>query len=402
METAGPAEWTTGDIRLLLETMKQSIANRQRNKAWSTGLKSLDWEIVSFRQFTPEQCSAKWDEIMQKLRKVKTLTELIVDAQCAMDNPDNKINLQEDTQKNRPKKPVTAHGLYFAENKGTLMKRNPGICSRDLMKLANERYKKLPPKDKDRYVKEANKAREQYLISLEKWRRLHQLDEKTQKTKNKADKANKNKSIKKKKKPCEKQPLNGYNLFCKEQQSLLIGIPLKNIPTVWARRWKKLSKEEKETYSQRCSAMKKKVSFMGEPKIPTRSICGLYCKKTIAEMKGKVEDGRKLLPKVARQSKTLSTQERAKYQAEIENNLRIYQEKLQKWFKTLTPTQQVQYCHENPTKLKYLQSRLPASHHRTSDSEDEDIEDSSSDEDLTVIEIDDEDEEENENMFDLF
>uniref|UniRef100_A0A8C6S7L9 HMG box domain-containing protein n=1 Tax=Neogobius melanostomus TaxID=47308 RepID=A0A8C6S7L9_9GOBI len=112
--------------------MTQSIAERVRDLSWSTGLKHLDWEIVAFKQFTPEECSAKWHEIMQKLRKIKTLQELIMDAQS------DKL----------PKRPLSANAIYFAEKQAKFRKRNPGINGPELMKLANEKYKKLPPEVK--------------------------------------------------------------------------------------------------------------------------------------------------------------------------------------------------------------------------------------------------------------
>uniref|UniRef100_A0A3B4B2A8 HMG box domain-containing protein n=1 Tax=Periophthalmus magnuspinnatus TaxID=409849 RepID=A0A3B4B2A8_9GOBI len=118
--------------------MRKSVPNSKKNKTWSVALKTFDWTKVAFKHFTPEECDAKWKEIMQKLRKIKTLNELIVDAQNAVN--DAKMEL--------PKKPLSANALFFAENKERFKKRNPGVKSREMMKFVNDTFKKLPSEKK--------------------------------------------------------------------------------------------------------------------------------------------------------------------------------------------------------------------------------------------------------------
>lgn len=413
MEAAGPAQWTEEDIKKLFITMKKSIANRARDKIWSVGLKALDWEIVAFRPFTAEECRAKWDEIMKKLRKIKTLTELIVDAESAMDS---RPNLFEDSQIQIPKKPVAANAIYFSEAKEKLKKKNPGLSSRDLMKLANEKYKKLPLQNKEKYVLQAEKELQQYKRRMAKLSRKHP-DELAKLKKSASRKSTNPKkahgaqtSTPKKKGTSATIPLNGYNLFCREQKSHMTGIPQKDITSVWSRRWKSLSKEEKDEYSQRCKELKRnhmtpsKTIFPGEPKRKLHSISGLYCKEKLAEMtEGK--DRQQLFAEVCRQSKNLSNEEKERYQAQIDKDLRIYKQKLQRWFQKLTPGEQVEYLRLNKSKKKYLQCKQPMQSHRTSDSEDEELDDSGEDVDdygLTIIQIDDENEEEDMKMLDLY
>lgn len=415
MEATSSAKWTEEDVKKLLKTMKQSIANRARDKIWNVGLKAFDWEIVAFEPFTAEECSAKWGEIMQKLRKIKTLTELIVDAQSAMDSCPM---LFEDSPIKLPKKPVAANALYFAETKEKLKRKNPGMRSRDLMKLANDKYRNLPLQCKEKYVLLAEKAQAKYHKSMNKLRRHHPDELKklmknaNQKKADEADEAHEaheagnSESIQTTKKP-PTIPLNGYNLFCREQKSHMTGIPKKDIMSVWSRRWKSLSKEEKEEYSRRCKEMKmahkkphKKI-FPGEPKLKTNSICGLYLKEKLQGMK-KGQSRQERFAEVCRESKNISQEERDRYQAQIDNDFRIYQERLQKWFENLPPEEQIEYYVLNPSKVKYLHCKLSVLSHRTSDSEDSDVEDSSSDQDCTVIQSDNEDEDQDQTMLDLY
>lgn len=89
----------------------------------------------------------------------------------------------------------------------------------------------------------------------------------------------------------------------------------------------------------------------------------------------------------------------------MNNSIQTYKKELQKWLKTLSPKEQLEYCETKPSKLKYLQMEQWTSHHRTSDSEDQDFDDSSSDDELTEIKIDHEIEEDDQlfrEMFDFF
>lgn len=415
METSGSVKWTIDDIRALLESMKKCIEKRERNKIWSVGLKTLDWETVAFKDFTPEECRAKWDQVMEKLRKIKTLTELIVDAESAMDKSNARVLSLMDSQTKPPKKPASANAMYFADNKDTLKKRNPGLNSRDLMKLANATYRSLSTKNKEKYVQQAKKAKEDYKKSMEKFRKLqkHELTElrknrKKQKAKNKALEESENDRRHLETRSVSFR-MNGYQLFCRDQKSRMSGVPQKQITAVWSKRWRKLSQEEKDQYSKRCQEIKiaqgkaKRRSYPGEPKMPTSSICAMYCKRKMAEM-GKAKKTKEVFAELCRQSKSLSVKERKQFQSEIDDNFRKYIEQLQKWFKTLTPKKQVEYCDKKPSKLKYLQNKQPSSQHRTSDSEDEDLEDisSSSEDDMIVTQTDDESEEEEMLWCDLF
>ncbi|KAK7919612.1 hypothetical protein WMY93_010896 [Mugilogobius chulae] len=398
---ANPAKWSTDNVRTLLDAMKKSVSSRERDKIWSVGLKSLDWNKVAFAAFTPEECNAKWQEIMQKLRKIKSITELIVDVQNSIDDKHSHLKF-EPAKIEFPKKPVSANALYFAENKEIFKKKKPGMSSRELMKFANDSYKQLSPEKKEIYLQKVQKAKDEYQESVRKLRIQH-----TEVFKRKNAKTDTAPCIREYKGP--KLPLNGYQLFCHEQKSRLTGIPQKKITTIWSKRWNELSTAEKNKYNRRCvqireeaerndvdfkqqfdKKQRKRRTFPGEPKMPARSCSALYCKNQMAKTKG---DSKKRFATASQQSKNLSKQEKEKYQAIINQNIIRYKEQLQKWFETLTSTQQQEYCKQNPSKVKYLLNKKQMrTLHRTSDSEDEELEDtigsySDSDSDLTIIEV---------------
>lgn len=417
MEADRTAEWTNDNIQTLLNVMKSNIPSRESEKTWSAGLKTIDWEDVAFEPFSSEECRAKWQEIMQKLRKVKSLTELIVDAQNAMANPVTT------PAPKFPKKPVSANALFYSENMDTLRKKHPEMHSRELMKYANKVYRRLPAKDKEKYEKKVLIRKAQYKAKVITDCDNSEADTETHLV------------------PPPKPPMTAYNLFCREQKSCMTGVPQVEITTVWAQRWKKLSPEEKAKYSRRCYEMKEEYNdklnnllsgmnkktrdwmiqkhhlkmitlkkkpatdklFPGEPCMPISITAHeLFYNTQLTKKKTRMEDLSKA------KFNSLSPQKKQFYHEKVDKNLQLYSVKLQQWFETLTAAEQQEYCEHNPNKLKFLRcSRgLRTSYHRTSDSEDEGGSSSSSSsgdsDDVVLIEPNENEEEEDDIMFDIF
>ncbi|CAL1599450.1 unnamed protein product [Knipowitschia caucasica] len=366
MAPAAEVLWTMDDINELLHAMRKTIGRKERDKTWNVGLKALDWRDVAFGDFSSENCRDKWQEIMQRLRKIKTLTELIVDAQFAIENSQIKI----DPKMELPKKPVSANALYFAENKSLLKELNPHMNSRELMKFANDCYKKLPSENKVKYVQKVQKAKREYQAKICVWneenkrKRMEPDEERDSQRSNISEKQQQEEPV--------KHPLNGYNLFCRDQKALLSGVPQREIPSVWSQRWKELSPEEKKKYSVRCLETKPKAQ---------RSMTNT----------GTKESGEPEMPK------------RSKHRSVRDRDFGAYSEQLQIWFETLTSVQKQEYCEQNPSKSKYLKmTKSRRKVHQTSDSEDEDLEKSDCSDSDDILEVIIGDGEEEETMFDLF
>ncbi|XP_070297218.1 nucleolar transcription factor 1-like [Salvelinus sp. IW2-2015] len=78
--------WTQDDLLNLLEAMKVNLPQKDLAK-YKTSESHLDWEKVAFNSFTGEMCKQKWNEVSKVIRKFRTLTELIFDAQDFIKNP---------------------------------------------------------------------------------------------------------------------------------------------------------------------------------------------------------------------------------------------------------------------------------------------------------------------------
>lgn len=118
------AVWAQGDLLKLLEAMKVALPQKDLTK-YKTSESHLDWQKVAFNSYTAEMCKQKWQEVSKEvrllfflsflpppllsltsdasfgrarfymscffsakqIRKFRTLTELIVDAQDYIKNP---------------------------------------------------------------------------------------------------------------------------------------------------------------------------------------------------------------------------------------------------------------------------------------------------------------------------
>ncbi|XP_030611568.1 nucleolar transcription factor 1-B-like [Archocentrus centrarchus] len=155
---AEEAEWTKANVQKLLAAMKTSIPESERTIAYNRGLKTLDWEKVAFPPFSPEECQQKWREIFLKMRKARSLTELIVEAEEVISDPVKNKKIHPAFLK-RPR-PVTA--IYFSENYSKLQKQHPGMKNSGLMKIAIKQFKKLPDKKKAPYVDQFKNSFKEY------------------------------------------------------------------------------------------------------------------------------------------------------------------------------------------------------------------------------------------------
>lgn len=59
--------WTTANLQQLFTAMKNCISEKDKDCAYSKGLKSLEWEKVAFLPFSASECEDKWMGILRKV-----------------------------------------------------------------------------------------------------------------------------------------------------------------------------------------------------------------------------------------------------------------------------------------------------------------------------------------------
>uniref|UniRef100_A0A8C8IJA7 HMG box domain-containing protein n=1 Tax=Oncorhynchus tshawytscha TaxID=74940 RepID=A0A8C8IJA7_ONCTS len=139
--------WTQDDLLNLLEAMKVNLPQKDLAK-YKTSESHLDWEKVAFNSFTGEMCKQKWNEVSKVIRKFRTLTELIFDAQDFIKNPYKGKKLKK--HPDFPKKPLTPYFRFFIEKRAKYAKLHPEMSNLDLTKILSMKYRGLPDKKKVR------------------------------------------------------------------------------------------------------------------------------------------------------------------------------------------------------------------------------------------------------------
>ncbi|XP_071399502.1 nucleolar transcription factor 1 [Centroberyx affinis] len=162
--------WGQDDLLKLLEAMKLALPQKDLTK-YKTSESHLDWEKVAFNTYTGDMCKQKWQEVSKEIRKFRTLTELIFDAQDYIKNPYKGKKLKK--HPDFPKKPLTPYFRFFMEKRAKYAKLHPEMSNLDLTKILSKKYRELPDKKKKKYVEDFLRDKESFVQSMLKFREEH-------------------------------------------------------------------------------------------------------------------------------------------------------------------------------------------------------------------------------------
>ncbi|XP_051795390.1 nucleolar transcription factor 1-like isoform X2 [Acanthochromis polyacanthus] len=544
--------WTEADLQKLLVGMKDSIPENKKMNSYIIGLKSLDWNKVAFPPFSPEECKQKWTKMQEKMRKIRTLTELIVEAEDVIANPGcnrKGKNCTKDAEDPPPKPPQSGYVLFTKEQLMSMT----GTSAKNKLEVCGQRWQELSDKEKEKYRTNCTELKRQYRIKLnaylerfdiekqqrilkengiktpnkrkreectedaegpppkpphtgymlfmkdqmacmtgtstinklnvcgQRWQEL--IDTEKEKYRTNCTELNRQYRIKlnaylerfdiekqqrilrengiKAPKSCKgeectedaegpppKPPQIGYNMFCKEQLACMTNTSKTKEFRVCARRWRKLSKTEKEEYRRNCTELNRQYRIKlneylarfdiekqqrilrengiktpkqckmmqdkrmelqpGEPKMPSLSGNVIFCQNQMKLLKNEIPNATQRFVQANRMWQDLSKKQKEHYKRKVDEKMETYSIELQKWFKTLTAEEQEDYLTRKPKKRQYLKTKKKEDFVKKphlcqpSDSEDDDIE-FSEEESCWYYEEDEEEEEEDEKdaMFEM-
>uniref|UniRef100_A0A8C9TUX3 Upstream binding transcription factor n=1 Tax=Scleropages formosus TaxID=113540 RepID=A0A8C9TUX3_SCLFO len=163
-------KWVKDDLLKLLDGMKANLPQNDISK-YKTAESHLDWEKVAFNHYSAEMCKQKWLEISREVRKFRTLSELIVDAQDYIKNPYKGKNLKK--HPDFPKKPLTPYFRFFMEKRAKYAKLHPEMSNLDLTKILSKKYRELPERKKAKYMQDFQREKELFEQNMGKFREEH-------------------------------------------------------------------------------------------------------------------------------------------------------------------------------------------------------------------------------------
>ncbi|XP_066484165.1 nucleolar transcription factor 1 isoform X2 [Tiliqua scincoides] len=293
--------WTQEDMLNLLECMKNNLPTNDGSK-FKTTESHLDWDKVAFKDFSGDMCKMKWIEISNEVRKFRTLSELITDAEEHVKNPYKGKKLKK--HPDFPKKPLTPYFRFFMEKRAKYAKLHPEMSNLDLTKILSKKYKELPEKKKMKYIQDFQREKQEFERNLARFREDHpdliqnakksDIPEKPKtpqqlwythekkiylkvrpdemmrdyiqkhpevnieegaprSTLTKAERQLKDKFDGRPTKP----PPNSYSLYCAELMANMKDVPSTERMVLCSQQWKLLSQKEKDAYHKKCDQRKK-------------------------------------------------------------------------------------------------------------------------------------------------
>uniref|UniRef100_A0AAR2IPA1 HMG box domain-containing protein n=1 Tax=Pygocentrus nattereri TaxID=42514 RepID=A0AAR2IPA1_PYGNA len=162
--------WAQDDLMKLLDGMKVNLPEKDLTK-YKTSEAHMDWEKVAFNTYSGDMCKQKWLELSKEIRKFRTLTELIVDAQDYIKNPYKGKKLKK--HPDFPKKPLTPYFRFFMEKRAKYAKLHPEMSNLDLTKILSKKYRELPERKKEKYVNDFHKEKETFVVNMSKFKEDH-------------------------------------------------------------------------------------------------------------------------------------------------------------------------------------------------------------------------------------
>nr|XP_004661943.2 upstream-binding factor 1-like protein 1 [Jaculus jaculus] len=266
--------WSAKDTLRLMECMEENLLSND-SRAFQKSQADLDWEKVAFEPFTGEMCRLKWQEISQKLRKFRTLSELVLEAKEQVTHPHKSGKYKK--HPDFPKRPLTAYLRFYKEQRAQYLQMHPELNNKQLTRVLSEKYRQLPEQARQKYVQDFQKEREDFEEKVAQFRKEHpDLAQKfkrrvartrdQRKVPEKLEDNEKNGSSapemgelspKMKLREPKKPPMNGYHKFHEDSWSSreLCHLPMRERMVEISRRWQRVPPSMKENYKRQAEEM---------------------------------------------------------------------------------------------------------------------------------------------------
>uniref|UniRef100_UPI0035902567 nucleolar transcription factor 1-B-like n=1 Tax=Myxine glutinosa TaxID=7769 RepID=UPI0035902567 len=154
-----PDPWTKEHLFLLLDQMKALLPEND-NFRYKTTEYNMDWEKLKIGDFTSQTCRQRWSQLSTKVRKFRTLSELLFDAKEYLKNPYKGMKIQ--NHPDFPKKPLTPYLRFYLLKRKKFAKIHPQLNNLDLTRMLSQTYKDMPERKRVKYIEEYRQEKESF------------------------------------------------------------------------------------------------------------------------------------------------------------------------------------------------------------------------------------------------
>ena len=261
-------DWSKEDIVQLLESMEKSIPSSDRH-TFKTVQSVMDWGKVAFKDFSGEMCKLKWLEVSHKVRKFRTLKELVLEAKENVSNPSKEHNkTQQNTRKHKKhaylfKKSLTAYRHISQVMRPQYIQKHPKISNQHLTRVLSEEHRKVPEQLRVKHSQDLEKQHPGLVQNPEKsgvpQRSEMKVSENFQENVQKVKSPQENNLPMKWKFHGEpkKPPMNGYHKFHQDlwsNRELKVVSPRERMVEI-SRRWQRVPQDQKELYKKQAEEL---------------------------------------------------------------------------------------------------------------------------------------------------
>ncbi|XP_017898155.1 PREDICTED: upstream-binding factor 1-like protein 1 [Capra hircus] len=261
-------DWSKEDIVQLLESMEKSIPSSDGH-TFKTAQSVMDWGKVAFKDFSGEMCKLKWLEVSHKLRKFRTLRELVLEAKENASNPSKKHKKTQKTQKKHQKqaylfkKSLTAYRHISQVMRPQYIQKHPKISNQELSRVLSEEHRKEPEQLRVKHSQDLEKQHPGLVQNPEKsgvpQRSEMKVSENFQENVQKVKSPQENNLPMKWKFHGEpkKPPMNGYHKFHQDlwsNRELKVVSPRERMVEI-SRRWQRVPQDQKELYKKQAEEL---------------------------------------------------------------------------------------------------------------------------------------------------
>ena len=275
-------DWSKEDIVQLLESMEKSIPSSDGH-TFKTAQSVMDWGKVAFKDFSGEMCKLKWLEVSHKVRKFRTLKELVLEAKENVSNPSKEHKkTQQNTRKHKKhaylfKKSLTAYRHISQVMRPQCIQKHPKISNQPLTRVLSEEHRKVPEQLRVKHSQDLEKEKKDFREKVALFRAQHpglvQNPEKSGVPQRSEMKVSENfqENVQKVKSPQEnnlpmkwkfhgepkKPPMNGYHKFHQDlwsNRELKVVSPRERMVEI-SRRWQRVPQDQKELYKKQAEEL---------------------------------------------------------------------------------------------------------------------------------------------------
>lgn len=157
LEEGNITSWTEESIQILFDRINDFITKSGEKRPKKVIFPhNIDWDIIKFDKFTAEICKQKWSLLASRVRRQRTLKEILDDAQEKHRQSPGETNISQ------LKKPVTAFFLYLRAKRPSFIEKHPDLSTLEVTKRLSEKWKKLSEERKKKYHLKYEKNKAEY------------------------------------------------------------------------------------------------------------------------------------------------------------------------------------------------------------------------------------------------